>query len=149
MVTQPKPEAEWPQDPHHEDQLINGTENIKEALGFIKDWVTTVITIQTAAIGAVAVLLKVGEQPIKLRTTETLFISAAMLGFLFSIICGSYALNMLPGCAQRKPKNTEDVYALRTKRLTLNFWTSMFRYSFLGGLIFFAIFMAAHTFGWR
>ena len=36
---------------------INGAKNQKEALGFLKDWVSAVLSIQTTLIGAIAVFV--------------------------------------------------------------------------------------------
>jgi hypothetical protein len=139
------------------DQFIDGRKNIKEALGFIKDWVTAVVAIETASIGAIGVLLKVQERPPVLTIAQFISIYISLVCFLISIFAGMSVLHMLPGCAQRFPRERkDDVYQLTTagrrwpnkawdKGPKLNVWTTWFWWPFVGGLFAFVVFVFVHT----
>ena len=125
-VSRPEQTEEFP---------IDSALYFKEALGFFKDWVTSLITLQTAAIGAIAAFLKVESGTI-LSRGQALIIYGAIACFIFSIIAGGLGLYMLPGCAQRKLAPNQDIYAMKTKGpFRLGDWARIFWAGFVAGLI--------------
>jgi len=125
---------------------VDGDQNLKEALGFVKDWVTSLIGIETAAIGAIGAFFEFKAEK-HLSVPDAVLLDGAMISFLVSIICGAYVLNMLPGCAQRtQTDKSQDIYSLKTKGAkTLGWWAIRFRYAFLVGLILFVTFIIVRT----
>jgi len=124
---------------------INGIDNIKEALGFIKDWVTSIIQIQTAAIAAIGTFVGLSGFP-KLSVVETLLIALTVICFTVSIINGGMLLHMLPGCVQRVPHNEPaqdaDVYGMAPfGQGTIYRRANWFWYSFFAAIISFALFI--------
>ena len=112
-------------------QTIDGDLNVKEALGFLKDWVTALIAIDTAAIGALAAFLPVIR---RYHWWERGLLGLTLLCLGFSLRCGCNVLSMLPGCAQRKPHPKQDVYSLRTLDRSLGFWASLFGGGFMASV---------------
>lgn len=131
-----------------EEFSVDGTQHIKEALSFLKDWVTSIISVETASIGAIAVFLEVSQET-SLAITEAIFVYLAVIFFVTSIICGGFVLYMLPGSVQRKPKEgytQNDVYSIKTLgRIRIGSWAKGFWATFLLGIISFAIFIMIRT----
>jgi hypothetical protein len=126
---------------------IDGANNIKEALGFIKDWVTALIQLQTAAIAAIGAFS--GFDVPQLSLLEAVLIGLTVIALGLSIGVGSILLNMLPGCVQRKPEDDHakgsDIYSIGIFRggpaRTLGFATSWFGWSFRWAIAFFLVFI--------
>jgi Protein of unknown function (DUF2934) len=122
-----------------------GNTNLLEALSFIKDWVTALITLQTAAIGAIGAVVDwkyISTSP--LSKFEWPFLTTTVAAFTVSIVFGVLMLNALPGAAQRIPINPvalgSDVFSIANENryLTLNSYSSFVRYFFLLGVLSFA-----------
>lgn len=125
-----------------------GTENIKEALGFIKDWVTSLIQLQTAAIGAIGAFIGLKEFPhLSLSKYEWPFLVITLLLFMVSIIMGVLILNALPGATQRIPANPaalrSDVFSIANEKnhLTLHTYSMLVRWFFVLGMISLVVFI--------
>lgn len=137
------------QQPEHKNAqgfIVEGHKHIIEALGLMKDWVTALIGIQTAAIGAIAAFSEI-EQKTRLTRLQSIIVCLIIAAFGWSIICGSFVLNMLPGCAQRVPQDeSRDIYSMRTKGdRTLGFWAINFRNWFIFGIALFVVFIVVRT----
>jgi hypothetical protein len=93
---------------------IDPTANIPEALGLLKDWTTTLISVETAAIGVVGAVLA-SDARLHFTSWQKGALVVASFCFLLSIITGALALNMLPACAQRLPSGSnsdKDIYSI-------------------------------------
>lgn len=126
---------------------IDGTQNIESALGFIKDWVTALIQLQTAGIGAIGAFMGLSTYP-KLSVLQGTWVTLTVVAFIASIVCGGTLLHMLPGCVQRTPLNAEaravDVYSMTTvPPRTVYYWARLFWIGFLSGIVFFGLFIVA------
>jgi hypothetical protein len=119
---------------------IIGTQNLKEALGFLKDWVTALIAICTAGIGALAAVVSNLHH---YRHYQRWIIAFTLLCLGFSVWWGLNVLYMLPGCAQRKPYPKQDIYSLRTLDRSLGFWVRLFWAGFFGSIISLLLFYAS------
>jgi hypothetical protein len=138
-----------------------GTANIKEALGFLKDWSTSLVQLDLAAIGAIGLFIgfsDFGRSPMleighlnhlarRVAIAEVACVGLSALSFFISLYFGLLLLNSLPGAAQRFPCNTDakqsDVFAIKNER---RYWTigtksRWLRYGFLAGAAFFALFI--------
>jgi hypothetical protein len=113
-----------------------GTENIKEALSFLKDWVTSLIQLETGALAVFGLaagfagIFTSGEMSshgpataaanpawIKVfAALELFFIVLSGLSILISMTYGLALLNALPGAVQRMPASAaarqSDVFAI-------------------------------------
>ncbi len=125
---------------------INVTKDNVEALGFVKDWITALIQIETAAIGAIGVLIGLKDFPrLPLSIVELLFLAITVLSFTISIIFGVQTLNALPGAAQRIPVSKEallaDIFSIfnTEKGWDLNRNSKIVRVSFLAGVSSFVL----------
>jgi hypothetical protein len=123
---------------------IDPSQNLKEALGFLKDWVTTFLTLQTSIIAAVAAFVGVkgAGDFVHLTCGQGVSLGIAASSSLVSILAGLYLLNMIPAAAQRKPDPypagvPKDLFSIATQenRRTIRFWTDLFRHSFLVAII--------------
>jgi hypothetical protein len=95
----------------------DGTVNTKEALGFLKDWSTSLIQLDSAALAAIGLFVGFGDftrSPIlgigdlhhlarSIAIAEVICIGLSALSFFISLIFGLLLLNALPGAAQRVP----------------------------------------------
>jgi hypothetical protein len=131
--------------------LIEGTDKVPEALGFLKDWVTSVLQIETAVLGAIgaATVLK-NEPDIRLTHLQLGSIGLASVFFGISIICGTMLLNMLPGAVQRKPRTEQakhdDIYSITTaSRMRIYDWAGWFRLTFQFGIACIPVFILARA----
>ena len=126
--------------------IVEGHKHIIEALGLMKDWVTALIGIQTAAIGAIAAFSEI-EQKTRLTWPQSVIVYITVIAFGFSIVSGSFVLNMLPGCAQRVPQDgSRDIYSMKTTGdRTLGFWAKNFRNWFIFGIALFGVFIVVRT----
>jgi hypothetical protein len=119
---------------------IIGARNVKEALGFLKDWVTALITITTAAIGVFAAFLP------NLRHYhhwQRWLLGLTLLCLGLTVFFGCNVLYMLPGCAQRRPFPNEDIYSLRNLHQTLGSWVRRFWWAFLASVLSILTFYAS------
>lgn len=143
----------WKEKVPPDQYAVQGGDNIKEALSFIKDWVTSVLQIETAILGAIgaATVLK-NEPDIKLTHWQLMAIGLASVFFGISILCGTMLLNMLPGAVQREPKTPDskknDVYSIYNtdKRTRIYDWAGYFRITFQLGIAFIPVFILARIF---
>jgi len=126
----------------------DGNTNITEALGFIKDWVTSLIQLQIAAIGAIGIFVSFKDFPrIALSPAEWFFLALAIVLFLYSIRTGLTILNALPGAMQRVPANASaqgaDVFSIANENdsRTLDVLSKPVRNSFLAGMASFVAFV--------
>ena len=133
---------------------IVGSQNTKEALGFIKDWVTALVQIETAAIGAIGAFVSFKNFPhLTLGLYEWPFLVMTVLSFAISIVGAVFLLNSLPGAAQRLPVNRvaeqSDVFSIANGPTFrhLNAHSRLVRISFMVGVCSLAIFVAAQIFG--
>jgi Protein of unknown function (DUF2934) len=120
----------------------DGTKNIKEALGFIKDWVTSLIQLQTAAIGAIGGFIGLKDSSnYSLSKFEWPFLVITVLSFMVSIWMGVAILNALPGATQRIPANPAalgaDVFSIANEKdhWTLHRYSKLIRWFFVCGMI--------------
>jgi hypothetical protein len=106
------------------------TVNTKEALGFLKDWSTSLIQLDTAAIGAIGLFVGFGDfarstilniwrssnSAQVIGVLELTCIGLSTVSFFSSLVFGLFLLNALPGAAQRVPVNAlamqNDVFAI-------------------------------------
>ena len=121
-------------------RAVTGGTNVKEALGFLKDWVTALTAIVTAAIGAFVAFL---PQIHQYDQWQQWLLGLTLLLLFCSLACGLNVLYMLPGCAQRKPNPGEDIYSIRTLNLSLSFWVKWFWFNFMVSAVSILIFYAA------
>jgi len=146
----------------------SSTANLPESLSLLKDWVTSVIQLETAALavfGFAAGFKEVfsakatdapGSGPVAAITnldkmfasTELLFLLLSGLSIVWSIVNGIYLLNALPGAAQRVAANAtarrSDIYSVRNDdgQDSISEMTSRFRWLFILGITLFAVFAA-------
>ena len=116
-----------------------GDDNVKEALGFLKDWVTAITAIETTAIGVIAAFFQFNEGR-SLSYCDRFLLIAAVVCFFISLYGGCQLLYMLPGCIQRQPYHRIDIYWLRTVSFPVSFWAKWFWWTFFWGIFFFALF---------
>jgi len=116
----------------------DGNINIAEALGFIKDWVTSLIQLQIAAIGAIGIFVSLKDFPrITLGLSEWVFLGLTTGSFFYSIFSGLMILNALPAAMQRVPANASaqaaDVFSIanETPHIILDCLSKHVRWSFL------------------
>jgi len=123
------------------------TKTLKDALGFLKDWVTSIIQIETALLGAVGAAVILKDRPdISLTELQLYDLLFTAIAFGASICCGIMLLNMLPGAVQRVPKNwwdlTNDIYSITTKgSMRIYDWSWWFRTGFFFGIAGTAVFV--------
>jgi hypothetical protein len=109
---------------------IDGTVNAKEALGFLKDWSTSVVQLDSAAIAAIGLFVGISDftrSPIVgigelhhwrlfIAILEVIFIVVSAGSFFTSLTFGLFLLNALPGAVQRVPVNAtamqNDVFSI-------------------------------------
>jgi len=130
-----------------DDYVVNPNTHMLEALGFLKDWVTSIIQIETALLGGIGAAVVLKDTPdIKLNIYQSLFLLVAAIAFSISIYSGIMLLNMLPGAAQRVPNpdynKKNDIYSIYTEgKMRLYDWTKLHRNSFFAGLAAMAVFV--------
>jgi hypothetical protein len=124
-----------------------------DALGFLKDWVTSIIQIETALLGGIGAAVVLKNTPdVNLTILQKSILFVGTVAFGISIFSGIMLLNMLPGAAQRVPKKISDaekndVYSIHTKgKMRLSDWTWWHRISFLAGLAAIAAFVFIRVF---
>jgi hypothetical protein len=136
---------------------ITPNTHLLEALGLLKDWVTTLLSLQTTIIAAVAgfVGFKGPGDFVHLGRLELLLLSGSAASAFCSIIAGTFLLNALPAAAQRKAvdENGPDLYSIvtvqpkglsaRFRGYSIRFWTFCFRNFFLGALFGLVAFVVA------
>src|SRR4051812_29103039 len=95
---------------------ISASRKPEEAIKLVKDWVTTVVGIQTLALGLMAVVLKPESQSAELPLQQAIPLIVAGLSMLISIYFGMVTLYMLPGLMQRELKepNNCNIYSMWT-----------------------------------
>jgi hypothetical protein len=99
-------------------------------LGFLRDWGTSLVQLDTAAIGALGPFLGFGDfarspvlgigylhhAALKIAIAEVVLIGLSALSFFISLIFGLLLLNALPGAIQRVPVNLDamqsDVFSI-------------------------------------
>lgn len=139
-------------------ELNDPTCNFKEALGLLKDWVSTLLALQASIVAAVAALVGVHapENFEHFSYFQTAVAGVAALSALVSIVSGLFLLNMLPAAAQRQPsawlkEHPEDLFSITTQATkwwdptagrSILCWTRWFRFSFLAMITFMVIFVA-------
>ena len=144
----------------------DGTANFKEALGFLKDWVTAIVQLETVAIGVIGTIVGFTDLPRlplggirslehlpKLQAgcalAETFFLIASAACFGRSIRWGYWLLNALPGAAQRVPADvrarTSDIFSIANEpdHPSLYQLSGRFRSLFGWGIFCFIVFIAA------
>jgi hypothetical protein len=137
-----------PKASYHNDYTVSFEQNTKEALGFVKDWTTSVLQLETAILGAFgAALLLKDTAELTLTPLQALGLLPSLLMLVTSLLCGTMLLNMLPGAIQPIGRmdhaKTSDVYTIYTQgRTNIYRWSNRFRASFLAGMAFLAIFVA-------
>jgi hypothetical protein len=126
-----------------------GTENIKEALSFLKDWVTSLVQLETGAL-AVFGLAAIGAIPISIKVFaafELVFIILSGLSILISMAYGLTLLNALPGAVQRVPASAaarqSDIFSISNEpwHSSIYMMVQRFRSWFLLGVIVFSLFV--------
>lgn len=108
----------------------DGKVNTKEALGFLKDWSTSLIQLDSAAIAAIGLFVGFSDftrSPILgigdlhdwawgIAILEVSCIVLSALSFFISLAFGLFLLNALPGAAQRVPADVNamgnDVFSI-------------------------------------
>lgn len=124
--------------------------NELEALKLLNDWSKWLVTIETAAIGIIGTLLKLGKQDRSIGQSQWLIAVASIGCFMVSIVAASWLIMSIPGMAQRigRPSQVQDVFRKNTYfgrariRLRLDTVTGVQLIFFLAGLLFFVAFMA-------
>ena len=103
---------------------IEGTTNAKEALGLLKDWSTSLVQLDLAAIGAIGLFIgftDFARSPILgfwhlhgpgrcIAILELACIGLSSLSFFVSLSFGQLLLNALPGAIQRVPVGAEPAH---------------------------------------
>jgi hypothetical protein len=142
----------------------DGATNIKEALSFVKDWITSLIQLEVGALGVFG--LAAGFSNIFVTTVgtatppaavpslskafacfELLLIILSGLFILLSIAFGLTLLNSLPGAMQRLPVSPaarrSDVFSISNEPFHWSIFTMAreFRRWFFQGVIFFSLFV--------
>jgi hypothetical protein len=146
-----------------------GTENIKDALSFLKDWVTSLIQLETGALAVFGLaagfagIFTSGETSSRSLVTtaanpawievfaalELFFIVLSGLSILISLTYGVALLNALPGAVQRVPSSAaarqSDVFSIRNEpwHYSLYVMVERFRSWFFVGVMLFALFVLA------
>jgi hypothetical protein len=133
---------------------IDPNYNLKDALGFLKDWVTTFLTLQTSIIAAAAVFVGIhGVADFKqLWWLQKMLLVAAAIGSLVSIWAGLYLLNLIPAAAQRKAtthpgEEPQDLFSIATDGKTIKFIADVFRKSFLAAISVLVVFVVVEVTG--
>jgi hypothetical protein len=134
--------------------------HLTDALGFLKDWVTAIIQIETALLGGIgaAFILKneLGNaadsgREISLTVFDKSSLVLTAVAFGYSIVYGVNILNMLPGAAQRVPPagyGAKDVYSISpTGGWKIEDATKLFRQWFFVGLGGIAAFVLSRVAG--
>ena len=139
----------------------DATANAKEALGFLKDWATSLIQLDLAVVGALGIFVGFSDfvrspvfaighlhgLPQSIAIAEVVCIGLSAVAIFLSLFFGLMLLNALPGAAQRLPVNAAarqaDVFSIANERhhLTINFMSWLFRYPFFAGALLFALSM--------
>jgi hypothetical protein len=127
--------------------ICNVRERQASALSFLEDWVTSVVGLETAAIGALGLFVTVGTAP-ELGFWPSVFLTSTLVFLVLGLISGMCVLFMLPAAAQRVPKPNNDpsyvpsdIYAIWTYHKTpILFYAYFFWLLFLLGVVSFAIF---------
>jgi hypothetical protein len=149
----------------------HGTENIKEALSFLKDWVTSLIQLEIGALAVFGLTAGFKEVFTSAETTshgsdkgssaaaavlvsikifaalELFFIVISGLSILISIAYGLTLLNALPGAVQRVPESdaarASDVFTIRNEQRhsSIYIMVQRFRSWFFIGVTVFALFV--------
>jgi hypothetical protein len=155
------PQAQAMYDTNGMQYRIDGTVNAKEALGFLKDWSTSVVQLDSAAIAAIGLFVGIRDftrSPIVgigelhhwrllMAILEVIFIVLSAGSFFTSLTFGLLLLYALPGAVQRVPVNAtamrNDVFSIANTGSylsigTLSRWLSG---AFLVGAGFFAAFV--------
>lgn len=142
-----------PRATYYDDYQILLETNQKEALGFIKDWATSILQLETAVVGAFGAALVLKETPeFTLTKWQAVGLLPALIMLVISIGCGTMLLNILPGAVQRtgvtQHAKSNDIYTIYTQGKTnIYVWSSRFRLTFLIGMAFVAFFVAAKALG--
>ncbi len=145
------------------------TANTKEALSFLKDWVTSLIQLETGALAAFGlaagfkeIFTSTGTSPHsgeaaaaipvfakRFASLELLLIIFSGASILVSMFFGLSLLISLPGAAQRLPVSAiarqSDIFAIRNERgySSLYETAERFRFWFFLGAVLFAMFVLA------
>ncbi len=138
------------QKPTEKDFIVDGTRNLVDALGLIKDWVTALIGIETASIGAIGALV-INAPAVSLSIPQKVLVILAAAALTFSTVNGSLVLYMLPGCAQRTPKQEfrgRDLFSMVTLGTgALGTYARRCWVAFEAGIVIFALFLLVRLFG--
>jgi hypothetical protein len=127
---------------------VSSTGHIVEALGLLKDWVTAILQLETAIIGAVGTAIALKTAPeLTLSRLEGGAVAVAAACFGISIYCGLMVLNMLPGAAQREPPTGKDIYSIAIFTRTIGYWAKGFRFFFVCGVIVIIVFIILRATG--
>ena len=93
-------------------------ETKKDALSFMKDWVTSILTLETAALGAIGAFITLKDPSNHLSIIEALILGASAGCFVLSMREGVIVLNQIPAASQRVPVNDHawqsDIYNIAT-----------------------------------
>ncbi len=126
---------------------VDSTQHLPEALGLLKDWVTAVLQLETAIVGAIGAAFFLKNMPdVSLTPAQKIVLVIATSAFGLSIVFGVFLLNTLPGAAQRKPSNqaasNADLYSIFTIHdITIFQYTWWFRNTFFAGLSMIVVFV--------
>jgi hypothetical protein len=127
-----------------------------EAIKLLQDWSKWVVTINTAAIGALGytILSSPDRKALyqSLTWLQQLYVMSAICGFGLSLLSASYLLLALPGVMQRyEVADKDDVFLFGTwggEGLTVNFFTNGEHFCFLFGVLSFAAYACSFVNFW-
>jgi hypothetical protein len=151
----------------------DATANTKEALSFLKDWVTSLIQLETGALAVFGLAAgfneiftstetarRSGEAAAAMPVFAKVFASLELLLIIFSgsLILVSMALGLsllgsLPGAVQRLPANDtarqSDIFWIRNepRHSSINKRATWLRHLFFWGVVFFALFVLVRLSG--
>jgi hypothetical protein len=123
-------------------------QTIATAAGLIKDWTTSLIQLQTAALGVIGALVGYSDfSKLVLPPGQIFILAFTALAFTVSLFFGVLLLNLLPGCVQRLPADGPtkhlDIYSMYTidGGQTVGFWSNGLRRWFVAGIFLLALFI--------
>jgi hypothetical protein len=118
----------------------------------MRDWITSVLQIETAVIGAIGAGFFLKNAPdICLDLLQKVLLMLAALAFSLSVGGAVTVLNMLPGAAQRDANSDwareRDVYSIFTNpRTRIKFYANFVARGFYIGIIFLLLFLFFRVF---
>jgi len=123
-------------------------QTIAAAAGLMKDWTTSLIQLQTAALGVIGALAGYTDlSKLVLPPGQIIILALTAIAFTVSLFFGVLLLNLLPGCVQRLPDDAPtkelDIYSMYTidGGRTVGFWSNGLRRWFVVGIFLLALFI--------